>query len=356
VYRHQLFSKRKLRVWMIVNAVLLVAVSGWVLRPAFQSPPATDGFGASDSASQPGFSRTAPPLLTKQSVMAAKGVRFGISAPQVPWSSGEIERISAAAGARPTLLQYFVKWTVDVRPAAIEASYERGALPMISWEPWAGLQAGMDQPTYSLSKIANGSHDKYVTRFATAIRDQRRPVAIRFAHEMNGHWYPWSERRSGNIPGDFIRAWRHVHDVFRKVGATNVIWVWSPNIIRPVPRVSLRSLYPGDAYVDWVGLVGYAVNETTAGAVFDPTIAKLRKFTKRPLVITETGAKQGSGKPRWITDFFAWMSRHPDVIGFVWFEFSREEGGSADWRFAKDRATAAAFKAGLAKLLIAPSV
>ena len=61
---------------------------------------------------------------------------------------------------------------------------------------------------------------------AKAIRRQRWPVVLRFAHEMNGHWYPWGAHRTD--PADFVAAWRHIHDVFRTVGATNVIWTWTP--------------------------------------------------------------------------------------------------------------------------------
>ena len=31
---------------------------------------------------------------------------------------------------------------------------------------------------------------------------------------MNGWWWPWSEQLNGNNPGEFVAAWRHVHDIF----------------------------------------------------------------------------------------------------------------------------------------------
>ncbi len=141
-----------------------------------------------------------------------------------------------------------------------------------------------------------------------------------------------------------------MHDVFREVGATNVIWVWSPNILRPVPNVSIEALYPGDEYVDWAGFVGYAVHETTAAAVFAPTVAAIRKFTNKPLLITETGVLPSDRKAGWITDFFAWLPTQEGLVGFVWFEFSKDEGGTEDWRFSVDSRYAAAFKEGMAKL------
>ncbi|MEV4532552.1 glycosyl hydrolase [Asanoa sp. NPDC049518] len=351
-------SRIRFRVWMTINSVILLGLTAWILLPdstgsdlpAVDSPQSQVGASALPEASD------APPP-TKEQVMAIPGVRFGLSAPQVPYSSEELNRLSNAAGARPSILQFFVKWTEPLRPEAIGLSYDQNALPLISWEPWAGSSGGESQPKYALDTITAGDHDKYVRAFATTIKDLGYPVALRFAHEMNGKWYPWSESRSGNDRGDYVKAWRHLHDVFGEVGATNVIWVWSPNILRPVPNVSIEKLYPGDKYVDWAGFVGYAVDETTAKAVFQPTITAIRKFTKKPLLITETGAQPGSKKLGFIKDFFEWLPEQNGLVGFVWFEFSEKQGGSADWRYSADTRYAKAFKQGMSKLkLAAPPV
>ena len=168
---------------------------------------------------------------------------------------------------RPDLLEYFVNWTEDFRPQAVIAAYRQDTIPVITWEPWAGLEHGTSQPDYALARIIAGDYDQYIARFATAVRNQKWPVALRFGHEMNGDWYPWSERKSGNHAGEYVRAWRHVHDIFTNLHADNAIWVWSPNIVRPVPSVQLKPLYPGDDYVDWVGMVGYAADEQTTAAL-----------------------------------------------------------------------------------------
>jgi hypothetical protein len=335
---------------MTINAVLLVVLSAWVLqRGLADRAPVAAGVVTSPT---PTPSRI--PIPTREDILATTGQRFGLSAPEVPWSSVEINRIAERAGVVPTMLQFFVHWSDPMRFDAIPASYAKGAIPVISWEPWAGRAAGEDQPEYALSRIIAGEFDDYLTAVATGIRDQQYPVVIRFAHEMNGHWYPWSEQRSGNRPGEFVQAWRHVHDVFDRVGATNVIWVWSPNILRPVPTVSLADLYPGDEYVDWVGMVGYAVGERTAAEVFEPTMQAIRAFTSRPFLITETGAAPGPAKAPWISDFFAWLPQQPDVVGVIWFEFSPADGGTEDWRLTETSDTVAAFRAGASRIAWAP--
>jgi beta-mannanase len=56
---------------------------------------------------------------------------------------------------------------------------------------------------------------------------------LRFAHEMNGNWYPWSEGVNGNAAGQYVPAYRRVVTLFRSVGVTNVTWVWSPKVASP---------------------------------------------------------------------------------------------------------------------------
>ncbi|MES9522744.1 glycoside hydrolase family 26 protein [Streptomyces capoamus] len=347
----------RLRLWMAVNVVVLSLLSyGVYLLANSSSEPVYQGLGV--PAAEPGIkdrltsgtSAARSIVPEKGSFTAPEGKYFGLSSTQIPWSSKKTNTLAKAAGQRPTMSEYFVNWNEDFDPTAVDASYRQGMLPVISWQPWAGRKQGTDQPKYALAKISDGTYDAYVTRFAKAVAGHKWPVVIRFAHEMNGAWYPWSEQRSGNHKGEYVKAWRHVHDLFEQAGADNVIWLWSPNILRPVPKVSLAELYPGDDYTDWIGMVGYAVQEKTAAAVFDPTLKKLRKLTDRPVVITEAGAEPGAWKAAWIGDFFDWLgkSEQDDVIGFIWFERDREQGGGADWRFTENAETLKAFRHGLA--------
>jgi beta-mannanase len=295
------------------------------------------------------FTPAPPTVPSKGQILHLVGKQFGVSTYKAPWSLAEVDQVAKASGVHPTMIEYFVKWTEPFRPEAVSLCYNQNALPVLSWEPWAGPEHGLDQPAYALAGIAAGKYDNYIAQFAKGIRNQRWPVVLRFAHEMNGNWYPWSEQRAGNRPGDYVRAWRHVHALFDRVGATNVIWVWSPNIIRAVPGVSLQALYPGDRYVDWVGVVGYGVRESTAATTFDPTLAVLRQFTQRPVLITETGAQPGATKAVWTSDFFRWLNLHHEVIGFIWFERDKSTGGRTDWRFTADPLTLRAFRNGIAR-------
>lgn len=239
------------------------------------------------------------------------------------------------------------------------------------------MLAGNDQPEapdYSLPLILSGKFDAYLTQYAKDIVKTGLPLAIRLNHEMNGTWYPWSEQKAdgsslnGNRPGDYAATWRYVHDIFERAGANKyVMWVWAPNIVnnlaaRHQPIEYTRSLYPGDDYVDLVGISGYLrqpfrSNQTfTFDYTFGQTLAQLRSITSKPLLLAEVGATEGGGKKaEWVTDFFDAFSRpeNADIIGFVWFNltvttFSGGERVTNDWRIDSRPDSLAAFKEGLA--------
>jgi hypothetical protein len=358
VSRHRLLSRRSYRVWMGVNMTLLLALSCTVLYFTVGGGTTRGSAVAPDFLANPTASASvAASVPTKAEILSATGTYFGLSSPQAPWSRNEVNGLAGRAGARPDLLEYFVNWTEEFRPQAVVASYAQGCVPVISWEPWAGLQSGTSQPAYALARITGGAYDSYLTRFATAVRDQRFPVVIRLAHEMNGTWYPWDESLSGNQPGQYAPMWRHVHDIFSRVGATNVIWLWSPNIVRPVPDVALHPLYPGDAYVDWIGMVGYqATEETTAAETYDLTLKKIHSFTQKPVLITETGAAPGPNQAGWTADLFRWLAGRHDVLGFIWFEYDKADTGTKDWRFSTVPDTLHAFQQGMKRLTLATPV
>jgi beta-mannanase len=195
---------------------------------------------------------------------------------------------------------------------------------MVTWEPWLYTDpAGTDQLEYQLSKIINGDFDAYIKRWADDSKSWGHPYFLRFAAEMNGDWFPWSEQVNGNEPGEYVRAWRHVHTIFANEGVTNVTWVWSPNIEYD-GSTPLEELYPGDDYVDWLGMDGYnwgtvphrartaslegtntnrsatVTGWQTFSQVFTQTYTHITALSTKPLMVAETAsAEQGGSKANW---------------------------------------------------------
>lgn len=93
--------------------------------------------------------------------------------------------------------------------------------------------------------------DEYLITFAKAAAEADVPIFLRYASEMNGSWVKWH----GN-PKQYIEKFRLVHDVMEKY-APNVAMVFSPS---SDPKQEIAEYYPGDNYVDWVGLSMYSVN------------------------------------------------------------------------------------------------
>jgi beta-mannanase len=225
------------------------------------------------------------------------------------------------------------------------AAADRGALPVLTWEPWAP-GAGVQQPAYTLARIGHGSHDEYVTGFARQVRDWGGQVAVRFLHELNAPTYPWGVGVNGNTAAEAVTAWKHVRAVFDREGVRNVVWVWSVNVHAP-GTTPYAEIYPGDDAVDWVAVDGY--NGGTAlpwggwrspRELFGTSMDDLRVLSDRPLAITEVGsAEQGGDKAAWVDQLFR-LAVERRVRVLIWFQYAKE----ADWRVNSSPRSAAAFR------------
>lgn len=220
------------------------------------------------------------------------------------------------------------------------------SIPLITWEPWVPI-TGYDrsddliyQEDYLLQNITDGKFDSYITRFAKDVKQFQHPIIIRFAHEMNGNWYPWAS--TFNTPEEYIASWRHVHTIFEQEGANNVIWLWAPNEIYYDERVpytdKLLTFYPGDAYVDWVGFSSfnwagkYKQNIWRSPQdLYAPTIEQLASLNK-PIIIAETASAEGPGstmKSQWIYDLASYIKSDTRIKGIIWFNI---EDNGIDWK------------------------
>ena len=264
----------------------------------------------------------------------------------------EVNSFEQHARLHADIVMWFTDWergTFDAGQARAVA--KRGSVPEISWEPWdsrVGLRR--PQPKYTLASIIDGRHDSYIRRFAEAVRRYGGPVRLRFAQEMNGTWYPWSESQNGNSRGQFVKAWRHVHAIFAAAGAINVTWIWSP-VVGTIPAWQ----YPGPSEVDVVGLSGfnggtilYARRWRSFTGLFDPSLDAIHALAPgKPVELTEVGStEQGGDKAEWIRTMFAQIRRRPYIHSIIWFNLRKE----TDWRIESSPEAQAAFAEGAANL------
>lgn len=292
---------------------------------------------------KPGSTTTSP------APAVAHPLRFGLTNPGGPLASKELDTDASLAGEKPVLLQFYKDFQQAPPTSELDAAIARGATPILTWEPWVA-GGGVNQPAYSLGAIASGAFDGYLRSWGSALAKWGKPVMLRFAHEMNGDWYPWSEAVNGNQAGDYVKAWRHVHDVLAAQGASNVRWLWAINAGGPV---DIAGLYPGDAYMDVLGIDGYnwgttgswGSSWTSASGIFGTWLDRLRALAPgKEIIITEAASTEvGGSKPDWIRDAVAYLDAQPDVTGLVWFDINKE----TDWRFHSTSSSTTAFATAL---------
>ncbi|MER5884125.1 glycosyl hydrolase [Streptomyces sp. NPDC001941] len=345
-----------------VLAALCAVLLAWYtfqLAPDLADRPRREAAARADAVLPPSTvlpdGRPTPAPTAAREVFPAEGRAFlGVFTSEGTHDFTEAADFARQTKHRPQVFEFSADWASGrFDAAAIDRVAARGMMPMVAWEPWDHRKESKDpelrgeQSDFKLSRITSGHFDAYVRSWAEGIKSLGYPVAVRLAHEMNGYWYPWCEQSNGNRPGDYARAWRHVHDLFDQVGARNAVWVWSPNV-GYTNSTPLKGLYPGDAYVDWIGLSGYygTVGKEAYqpfASLFGPTRKELRRFTDKPLVITEVGATDAAGrKAAWITDMFRTLPRYRDVIGVIWYQAVKE----IDWRVGTSAAASAAFARG----------
>jgi hypothetical protein len=182
-----------------------------------------------------------------------------------------------------------------------------------------------------LKDVARGVYDAYYREFADTVKEFRDPVFISINHEMNGNWFPYSQDYPGSAvtAADFVAAWRHIVNVFRARGANNVAWVWSPNV-PDVGSTPAAQYYPGDEYVDWIGVSFYSGNNASALDAIYKTYAP-----RKPFFVTEWATAQEQsryyadypGDAKWVEQFFRALSvRYPRVKAISWFQYDKEDG------------------------------
>jgi mannan endo-1,4-beta-mannosidase len=264
------------------------------------------------------------------------GKFLGVEAQGAP-SLSPVSSFAASVGRRPDLVGQYLSWGTSFDPQAVSRAWSYGALSYIAWEPYGT----------SIEAIADGQSDAYITRFAAAVRTLNLPVAISFGHEMNGNWYPWGTRQAS--AAGFVAAWRRIHNLFTQAGASNVIWVWNPNVIDAAPQVQLRLYWPGNSYVDWVGITGYfpASGPETFASLYGSTIAEVRRFTGKPFIIAETSVQTGPAEVQAARSLVAGVKRRADVLGFIWFDFDKD---GVDWQVESRPVVRAALSRDVARL------
>jgi hypothetical protein len=268
------------------------------------------------------------------------------SSGDAPWSSATWNTFEAHAGKQASIVHFGqpAPWNQPFNAQPFELTRARGAIPLMD----------MGSDGASLAEIAGGARDSYLASWAKAARNYGKPFFLRWDWEMNGTWFRWGEEAAAS-PSLFRSAWRHFHDVAEAQGATNVTWVWCPNVGFS-GSTTLSSLFPGTEYVDWTCADGYnhGTNPikpdswTKFFTLFSPTYNALLKLApEKPVMIAETASTEfGGSKAQWIADAYATQlpTKFPKIKAVSWFNWNiNKEEGRWDWPIESSASAQAAF-------------
>jgi Glycosyl hydrolase family 26 len=286
---------------------------------------------------------------------------FGVHLPGAPeQGTTSLMQLERTLQRRIEIVNWYQQWGGAESAASIpwlNAVAASGRIPLLTWEPWVPPTGSVpipgqtsDQPAFGLREIAAGKYDAYVKNFAHALAAWGRPVYLRPMHEMNGTWYPWGGTVNGNSPLEFRLAWKHLHDIFVRNGATNVRWVFCVNAEDVPASNGFERYYPGAAYVNVFAIDGYNWGSKvpqyggwrTFDQIFHGAYIRLSKLGDQPIWITEVAsADEGGSKAAWVRDMFGVTStaRYARLRALVWFDVDKER----DWRATSSASSAAAF-------------
>jgi hypothetical protein len=266
---------------------------------------------------------------------------------------GTYDEFIASVG-RPAIWMLWPTWRGKPRfpdPALLSYLLRKGTVPMLTWQPYDPTH----QRKITWRAIRDGEYDRYIAQFANIVRRARGRVIIRFAHEMNGDWFSWGLCHATSTGRrQFRQAWRRVVGIFRRVGATNARFLWSPNGQPRRCSGSLASLYPGDRFVDLVGISAYNWGKLSnayerrvrpwsrwqsAVEVLTPGLGALTRIApSKPVYIAELGsspdAPSWTSKAEWIRDGYpAIYRRFPQVRAVIYFnvDMSRRSDPHENW-------------------------
>jgi hypothetical protein len=270
----------------------------------------------------------------------------------------DVQTLEGKIGRTLDIGHHYRRWTDTGFPnsptGATDEAWDvaNGRIPMISQDD-KGFSGGN-----IVAAINNGSQDALIRSRASRIRAFGRPLFYRLFWEMNGDWASYNEAHTSTPgthdgPQKFIAAWRRIHDIFQRQGATNAAFVWCPNANdKPrTPENHWSRYYPGDAYVDWVCADGYNWGTGRSWSVwqsFQSIFAGIYAgYPQKPFMVAETSSVEvGGDKGQWIRDTQTTIkARMPRIKAIVWFSRGPGPQSPEDWRFDSSTRALAAYRA-----------
>jgi hypothetical protein len=196
------------------------------------------------------------------------GLKFAFRSMNYAWEvDSNVEAFHEQTGRYPAVTGAYFDLSSQPKHLKIflDAVRAKGCVPYVTLDP-----KDWDEPDLALQKrfldmILKGEFDAALKALAGTLREFKQPILFRYAHEMNGEWYPYAGGGDGDGdgmsdgPGKYIQAWRYVHDLFAQEGAGNLLWVFCPNA-EDFPAQEWNrpfQYFPGPEYADLIFVDAY---------------------------------------------------------------------------------------------------
>ena len=260
----------------------------------------------------------------------------GFYKPDVP--SRSIDHYENSLAAKPAL---FALWhLISERFPAVEAETvkRKGVVPYIALYPGVSVQKGRRE-IFDAVDIARGRSDhrlKQLGKGAASFGEKHGGFFLAALMEFNAEWWPWSRKP------ETVTAARHIWQIFEDQGANRyATWVWeafcparySHRVEDPEPY------YPGDKYVDWIGMNVFAnlknpriAENTRFGELLSPTYEQMtRNHPQKPMMISEFGRTPGEKQPWWLIDAYESIKKEfPRIKAAIYYDNVTDVYGGQD--------------------------
>jgi hypothetical protein len=275
-----------------------------------------------------------PASPAQAATIDAAGMVYGGIYSSEFFASSDLDELAAATGQRVTFGGTFN--SVNENDGVVgDWSNTREVLDEV-WKGQATPFANLTIPD-TAAAIASGAWDAKINTWASHLEQYLdkgggRSLVLAPLQEMNGDWTSY-----GCDPANFKRAYQRIVDVLRGRGIdeTQVRFAFAPNGWTSPGCGSITDYYPGDSYVDVVGISTYRWNGTdTVYKVMGQAVDQIStSFPTKPIVIAQTAAWPALTKDQWITDVFSWAASNPHVVAVIYFNFDNsDKSGETDWR------------------------
>ncbi|CAN5475222.1 glycosyl hydrolase [soil metagenome] len=288
-------------------------------------------------------------------------------------SKDRIEMFESAAGKKIAWVNFSNNWYNGIIFPSNEVRLisSMGKVPYIRLMPRSDYNTFKPDALYTYDNILKGKFDKELHKWAADAGKTGIPLMIEFGTEVNGNWFPWSgiwnggrtksfgDKDLADGPEKFRETYRHIIDIFRDEKAYNITWVYHPNGVS-APDESWNSVdayYPGDDYIDWIGVSVYGSQHPgTYWYEFDDIMSKsynsMKKIsTNKPMAVFEFGVTEDptvGNKAEWIVSALSSFisRRYPLIKAISYFQtdFKNSDGTITDLKINSSESSQSAYR------------